>query len=86
MSSQAAFSVGYGAASCACSPQMPWSSERFEPGQQPVHHVLAGQASRTPGEARRDLTRHVIEQSLVRVMIYAGTSGCRNFVWFHKLA
>jgi len=58
----------------------------LEPGQQPVHHVLAGQAGLTPGEAGRDLRHQVIEQPLVRVMIYAGTSGCRFSVLFHKLA
>ena len=54
--------------------------------QQAVHHVTAGQPRVPPGEARRDLCHQVIEQSRVRGMIYAGSSGCRVVVLFHKLA
>jgi hypothetical protein len=58
----------------------------LEFGQQPVHHVTAGQAGLPSGEARRDLRHQVIEQVLVIVMVYAGVSGCRLICLFHKLA
>jgi hypothetical protein len=54
-------------------------------GQQPVHHVLAGETGLPSGEARRDLRHQVIEQVLVIVMVYARISGCRICL-FHKLA
>ena len=54
--------------------------------QQPVHHVTAGQPGVPAGEARRDPGHQVIEQSRVHGMIYAGSSGCRVVVLFHKLA
>ncbi|HXT91917.1 MAG TPA: hypothetical protein VN714_22005 [Trebonia sp.] len=57
----------------------------LELGQQPVHHVLAGQSGLPPGEARCDLCHQVVEQARVRVMVYAGSSGCRVSL-FHKLA
>ena len=55
-------------------------------GQQAVHHVAAGHAGLPPGEARRDPPHQVIEQVLVRIMVYRGISGCRVIVLFHKLA
>ena len=55
-------------------------------GQQAVHHVTAGQPGLPAGEARRDPRHQVIEQARVRVMVYAGSSGCRVIVLFHKLA
>ena len=54
--------------------------------EQAVHHVAAGQAGLPPGEARRDPAHQVIEQPLVRIMVYRGISGCRSIVLFHKLA
>ena len=54
--------------------------------QQAVHHVTAGQPGFPAGEAWRDPGHQVIEQSRVRGMIYAGSSGCRVVVLFHKLA
>ena len=58
----------------------------FDFGQQAVHHVTAGHAGLPPGEARRDPPHQVIEQVLVRIMVYGGISGCRVIVLFHKLA
>jgi hypothetical protein len=58
----------------------------LEFGQQTVHHVLAGQTGLPPGEARRDLRHQVLEQVRVRIMAYAGTSGCRVICLFRKLA
>jgi hypothetical protein len=54
--------------------------------QEAVHHVTAGQAGLPPGKARCDPRQQVIEEALVRVMIYCGLSGCRRIVLFHKLA
>ncbi len=54
--------------------------------QQAVHHVPAGKAGLPPGETRRHPRHQVFEQACVRVMIYAGTSGCCAIVLFHKLA
>jgi hypothetical protein len=51
-----------------------------------MHHVAAGHAGLPPGEARRDPPHQVIEQVLVRIMVYRGFSGCRVIVLFHKLA
>jgi hypothetical protein len=58
----------------------------LELGEQSVHHVAAGHAGFPPGKTRRDPPHQVIEQPLVRVMIYAGASGCRLIGLFHKLA
>jgi hypothetical protein len=55
-------------------------------GQQAVHHVPAGHAGLPPSETRRDPSQQVTEQAGVRGIIYAGTSGCRLSVLFHKLA
>jgi hypothetical protein len=52
--------------------------------QQPVDHVTAGQTGFPAGEARSDPRHQVIEQSGMRSMIYAGSSGCRVVVVFHK--
>ena len=54
--------------------------------QQAAHHVAAGHAGLPPGEARRDPRHQVIEQALVRIMVYRGLSGCRVIVVFRKLA
>jgi hypothetical protein len=54
--------------------------------QEAVHHVTAGQAGLPPGKARCDPRQQVVEETLVRVMIYCGLSGCRRIVLFHKLA
>jgi hypothetical protein len=58
----------------------------IEFAKQPVHHVTAGQPSFPAGEARRCPGHQVIEQSCVRAIIYAGSSGCRVVVVFHKPA
>jgi hypothetical protein len=55
-------------------------------GQQPVHHVTAGQPRLAADEARRYPGHQVIEQAGMRGMIYAGSSGCRVVVVFHKPA
>jgi hypothetical protein len=55
-------------------------------GEHPVHHVAAGQAGLPAGEARRGPFQQVIEQAGVRGIVYAGASGCRVIVLFHKLA
>jgi hypothetical protein len=57
-----------------------------ELGQQAIYHVTAGQPGFPAGEARRDPGHQVIEQSRVRGMIYAGSSGCRLIFLFHKPA
>jgi len=57
-----------------------------ELGKHPVHHVAAGQAGLPAGEARRGPRQQVIEQAGVRGIVYAGASGCRLIVLFHKLA
>jgi hypothetical protein len=54
--------------------------------QQAVHHVTAGQAGFPPGEARRDPSQQVIEQSRVRGIVYAAISGCCAIVLSHKQA
>ena len=54
--------------------------------QQAVHHVTAGQPGLPAGEARRYPGHQVIEQAGMRGMIYAGSSGCRVVVVFHKPA
>ena len=51
-----------------------------------VHHVTAGQAGLPAGEARRGPRHQVIEQAVRRGIVYAGASGCRLIVLFHKLA
>jgi hypothetical protein len=58
----------------------------FQFRQQAVHHVAAGHAGLPPGEAWRHPRHQVIEQALVRTMVYRGISGCRVIVVFHKLA
>ena len=58
----------------------------IEFGQQAVHHVTAGQPGFPAGEARRYPGHQVIEQAGMRGMIYAGSSGCRVVVVFHKPA
>jgi len=55
-------------------------------GEHPVHHVAAGQAGLPAGEARRGPRHQVIEQARLRGIVYAGASGCRLIVLFHKLA
>ena len=49
---------------------------------------MSRQVRRVSRRAKHGATRRqqVIEQTRVRVMIYAGTSGCRAIVLFHKLA
>jgi hypothetical protein len=37
-------------------------------------------------ESRRDLCHQVLEQVSVRVMVYAGISGCRVICFLRKLA
>jgi hypothetical protein len=54
--------------------------------QEAVHHVTAGQAGLPPGETRSDPAHQVLQKAGMRVMIYAGASGCRRIVLFHKLA
>ena len=54
--------------------------------EHPVHHVTAGQAGLPAGEARRGPRHQVIEQAVRRGIVYAGASGCRLIVLFHKLA
>ena len=54
--------------------------------QQPVDHVAAGQPRLAAGEARRYPGHQVIEQADMGGMIYAGSSGCRVVVVFHKPA
>jgi hypothetical protein len=54
--------------------------------QQAVHHVTAGQPRLAAGRARRYPGHQVIEQAGMRTMIYAGSSGCRVVVVFHKPA
>jgi site-specific DNA recombinase len=54
--------------------------------QQPVHHVAAGQPRLAAGKARRYPGHQVIEQAGMGGMIYAGSSGCRVVVVFHKPA
>jgi hypothetical protein len=54
--------------------------------QEAVHHVTASQAGLPLGEARSDPAHQVLQETGMRVMIYAGTSGCRRIVLFHKLA
>ena len=53
---------------------------------QPVHHVAAGQPRLAAGKAWRCAGHQVIEQAGMRGMIYAGSSGCRVVVVFHKPA
>jgi hypothetical protein len=45
-----------------------------------------GQAGLPAGGTRRGPRQQVIEQVGVRGIVYAGTSGCRVIVLFHKLA
>ena len=54
--------------------------------QHPVHHVAAGQPRLAAGKARRYPGHQVIEQVLVRIIVYRGISGCRVIVLFHKPA
>jgi hypothetical protein len=54
--------------------------------EHPVHHVAACQTCLPAGEARRGPRHQVIEQADVRGIVYAGASGCRLIVLFHKLA
>ena len=77
--------IRYGLAcpAASASVQQLWSSSSR---QQPVHHVTAGQPGLPAGEARRYPGHQVIEQARMRVMIYAGSSGCRVVVVFHKPA
>ena len=58
----------------------------LELGQQPVHHVAAGQTGLPSGEARRDPRHQVIEQVRVLVMVYAWRQRLPDIVLFHKLA
>lgn len=58
----------------------------LEFGHQAVHHVTAGHAGFPPGKTRRDPSHQVIEQSLVRIMVCRGTSGCCLVVLSRKLA
>ena len=58
----------------------------IEFGQQAVHHVTAGQPGFPASEARSYPGHQVIEQAGMRGMIYAGSSGCRVVVVFHKPA
>jgi hypothetical protein len=55
-------------------------------GQQPVHHVAAGQPRLAASEARRYPGHQVIEKAGMRGIIYAGSSGCLVVVVFHKPA
>jgi hypothetical protein len=58
----------------------------LELGEDPVHHVAAGQAGLPPGEARRYPCQQVLQQSRVRGIIYAAISGCCAIALSHKLA
>jgi hypothetical protein len=48
-------------------------------------HVTAGQAGLAAGEAARYPSHEIVEKAPVKVIAYAGASGCRYFVTFHKL-
>jgi hypothetical protein len=58
----------------------------IELGKQAVHHVTAGQPGFSASEAWRYPGHQVIEQAGMNGMIYAGSSGCRVVVVFHKPA
>jgi hypothetical protein len=61
-------------------------TRRYDIAGQPSIHDFAVSLGLPAGEARRGPFQQVIEQVGVRGIVYAGASGCRLIVLFHKLA